>query len=182
MWFFAPPSACTRLPCPTAPRCTARATGVEPTKLTAATSGWDSSRSTASRSPLTTFSTPGGNPASAASPASHRAAEGSFSLGFSTNAFPQATATGNIHSGTIAGKLNGVIPATTPSGLRSEATSTPVDTSVDSSPFSCCGMPHASSTISRPRATSPSASAGTLPCSAVISPASSSRRAVSSSR
>ena len=31
---------------------------------------------------------------------------------------PHASATGNIHSGTIAGKLNGVMPATTPSGWR----------------------------------------------------------------
>ena len=33
---------------------------------------------------------------------------------------PHASATGNIHSGTIAGKLNGVMPATTPSGCRIE--------------------------------------------------------------
>jgi hypothetical protein len=33
----------------------------------------------------------------------------------------------NIHIGTIAGKLNGVMPATTPSGWRIEYTSTPVD-------------------------------------------------------
>jgi hypothetical protein len=31
---------------------------------------------------------------------------------------PQAMAIGNIHIGTIAGKLNGVMPATTPSGWR----------------------------------------------------------------
>ncbi len=31
---------------------------------------------------------------------------------------PQAIATGNIHSGTIAGKLNGVMPAHTPTGWR----------------------------------------------------------------
>ena len=43
---------------------------------------------------------------------------GSRSLGFSTNAFPQASASGNIHIGTMQGKLNGVIPATTPSGCR----------------------------------------------------------------
>ena len=30
---------------------------------------------------------------------------------------PQASATGNIHIGTMAGKLNGVIPATTPKRL-----------------------------------------------------------------
>ena len=36
------------------------------------------------------------------------------------NALPHAIATGAIHSGTITGKLNGVMPATTPSGWRSE--------------------------------------------------------------
>ena len=46
-------------------------------------------------------------------------AEGSRSEGFSTKVFPQATATGYIHIGTIAGKLNGVMPAQTPSGWRS---------------------------------------------------------------
>jgi hypothetical protein len=47
-------------------------------------------------------------------------AEGSFSDGLSTNVLPHATALANIHIGTIAGKLNGVIPATTPSGWRIE--------------------------------------------------------------
>jgi hypothetical protein len=46
------------------------------------------------------------------------AAEGSFSEGLSTKAFPQAIAGAHIHMGTIAGKLNGVIPATMPSGWR----------------------------------------------------------------
>ena len=41
---------------------------------------------------------------------------------------PQAIATGNIHIGTIAGKLNGVMPATTPSGSRNENVSTSVET------------------------------------------------------
>ena len=36
------------------------------------------------------------------------------------NALPHAIATGYIHIGTMTGKLNGVIPATTPSGWRSE--------------------------------------------------------------
>jgi hypothetical protein len=48
------------------------------------------------------------------------AADGSFSLGLSTNVLPHAIAIGNIHIGTIAGKLNGVMPATTPSGWRIE--------------------------------------------------------------
>ena len=49
-----------------------------------------------------------------------RDADGSFSDGLSTNVLPQAIASGNIHIGTMAGKLNGVIPATTPSGWRIE--------------------------------------------------------------
>ncbi len=55
------------------------------------------------------------------------AAEGSFSLGFSTTVLPQAMAMGKNHIGTMAGKLNGVMTATTPSGWRIECTSTFVD-------------------------------------------------------
>ena len=42
---------------------------------------------------------------------------GSRSDGFRMNVLPQAIATGNIHIGTIAGKLNGVMPAHTPDRL-----------------------------------------------------------------
>jgi hypothetical protein len=38
--------------------------------------------------------------------------------GLSTNVFPVAIAIGCIHNGTMIGKLNGVIPAHTPSGCR----------------------------------------------------------------
>ena len=89
---------------------------------------------------------------------------------------PQASATGNIHIGTMAGKLNGVMPATTPSGWRSEWLSTPVPTFSVNSPLSSCGAPVANSTTSRPRWTSPLASDSTLPCSAVMMAASSSVR------
>jgi hypothetical protein len=95
-----------------------RATGVEPTKLTAATSWWCSSASTACLSPWTTVKTPSGSPACCKSSASSSAADGSFSLGLRMNALPQAIALAHIHSGTITGKLNGVMPATTPSGWR----------------------------------------------------------------
>ena len=88
------------------------AIGVEPTNDTAATSGWSSSASTASLSPCTTLKTPSGRPASATARRSSSDAEGSRSLGLSTKVLPQAIATGNIHIGTIAGKLNGVMPAT----------------------------------------------------------------------
>ena len=42
--------------------------------------------------------------------------EGSFSEGLRMKVLPQAIAMGYIHSGTMAGKLKGVMPATTPSG------------------------------------------------------------------
>ena len=43
----------------------------------------------------------------------------------------------------------------------------PLETCSLKLPFSRCGMPVANSRFSRPRATSPWASVGTLPCSAV---------------
>ena len=92
-------------------------------------------------------------------------ADGSRSLGLSTKLLPQAIATGNIQHGTMHGKLNGVMPATTPSGWRSVQLSMPVETWSVKSPFSSCGMPQANSTISMPRVTSPCASLNTLPCS-----------------
>ncbi len=78
------------------------------------------------------------------------AAEGSFSLGLSTKVLPQAMARESIHIGTIAGKLKGVMPATTPSGWRIELTSTPVAAGSEKPPFSSWGMPQANSTISMP--------------------------------
>ena len=71
----------------------------------------------------------------------------------------------------MAGKLNGVIPATTPSGWRSAWLSTRVPTFSVISPFSRLGAPVANSTTSMPRVSSPWASDSTLPCSAVIAAA-----------
>ena len=68
---------------------------------------------------------PDGSPACASSSAISSDTDGSFSLGLSTNVLPHARALANIHIGTIAGKLNGVIPATTPRGWRMEYTSMP---------------------------------------------------------
>ena len=83
-------------------------------------SGWVRIASTASLSPCTTVNTPSGSPACFHIRASHSEADGSFSLGLRTNALPQAIALAAIQSGTMAGKLNGVMPATTPSGWRIE--------------------------------------------------------------
>src|SRR5882757_10006256 len=131
------------------------AIGVEPTNEIAATLGCSSSRSTHTLSPWTTFNTPGGRPASANSWAQNIDADGSRSLGLSTNVLPHAIASGYIHIGTIAGKLNGVMPATTPSGWRIEYESTSVDTFSEYSPFARSAMPHANSMTSMPRWTSP---------------------------
>src|SRR6478672_13664178 len=94
------------------------AIGVEPTKETAAMSGCSRMRSTATLSPCTTLNTPSGRPADLSSSARNSDADGSFSDGFRTNVLPQAMALAHIHIGTIAGKLNGVIPATTPTGWQ----------------------------------------------------------------
>ena len=63
--------------------------------------------STASLSPFITLNTPSGRPASVSSSANLIAQEGSFSDGLRIKVFPQAIAIGNIHIGTIAGKLKG---------------------------------------------------------------------------
>ena len=89
---------------------------------------------------------------------------------------PQARASGNIHSGTMAGKLKGVMPATTPSGWRMDQVSMPVPTCSVNSPLRSCGMPVANSMFSRPRMTSPLASEKTLPCSRLRRAATSSMR------
>src|SRR3982074_952613 len=94
------------------------AIGVEPTNDSAATSGCSINASTATLSPLTTLNTPSGKPASFNNAAMRSDADGSRSDGFSTNVLPHASATGNIHIGTMTGKLNGVIPAQTPSRWR----------------------------------------------------------------
>ena len=55
-----------------------------------------------------------------------RCDSGTCSDGFSTNVLPVTMANGRNHIGTIAGKLNGAIAATTPSGWRTTWQSTPV--------------------------------------------------------
>ena len=134
------------------------AIGVEPTKLTAAMPGWVRMASTASLSPCTTWNTPSGTPASLSSSARIRDADGTRSETLRMKQLPQARATGNIHIGTMTGKLNGVIPATTPNGWRREWLSTRVPTFSVMSPLSRCGAAVANSTTSVPRAISPSAS------------------------
>ena len=91
--------------------------------------------STTSLSPLIMLNTPSGNPASFNNSANLIEQDGSFSEGFNTKVFPQAIAIGNIHIGTIAGKLKGVIPAQTPSGCLIDQLSISVPTYSVNSPF-----------------------------------------------
>ena len=75
-----------------------------------------SNTSTASLSPFTKLNTPAGKPASVNKSAIIKLALGVFSEGLRTKVLPVASAIGIIHSGTIMGKLKGVMPATTPNG------------------------------------------------------------------
>ena len=92
----------------------------EPTKPIALTRASVSSVSTASLSPLTTLSTPAGNPALMNSSAILIGTDGSRSDGLRMKVLPQAIAGAAFQSGIMAGKLKGVMPATTPSGWRTE--------------------------------------------------------------
>src|SRR5215207_10328161 len=125
--------------------------GVDPTKLIDLIAGLVSSSSTAVLSPCSTLNTPGGSPASAHSSASHSEADGAFSLGLSTTVLPVAIAIGKNHIGTMAGKLNGPMMPTGPSGWRTEYTSTLVEAFSVNPPLTRCGIPHANSTTSCPR-------------------------------
>src|ERR1035437_10868202 len=89
------------------------ATGVEPTKLTALTSGWWSRALTLSLSPWIRFSTPGGSPASWSNSIERVGVSGTFSEGLRMKLLPQAMAKGGIHMGTMAGELKGGMPAQT---------------------------------------------------------------------
>jgi hypothetical protein len=95
---------------------------------------------------------------------------------------PAARAIGRIHIGTMTGKLNGVIAATTPRGWRRVTTSTPLATLGVFMPARWTGRPAAYSTVSMPRVTPASASGNVFPWSFVTSAASSSRRFQASSR
>src|SRR5258707_14984930 len=116
---------------------------VEPPKLTGFTSGWGGRGSSAALPACTDWKAPSGSPAAASSSAVSNDADGSFSDGLSTKVFPQASAIGNIHIGTMAGKLKGVTPATTPTGCLIEYASTPVETFSEKPPLRRCGMPQA---------------------------------------
>ncbi|MDE2658760.1 MAG: hypothetical protein OXI45_00935 [Acidobacteriota bacterium] len=144
-----------------------RATGEEPTKLTAATCGWSRSASTASCPPWVTWTTPAGNPASSISAATRCMVSGVFSEGFMTTVLPQASAYGRNQNGIMAGKLKGAITATTPTGWRIMSSSMPRAMSSSTRPCISEGIPQATSTFSMARRISPRDSARVFPHSVV---------------
>src|SRR5258708_32638811 len=131
------------------------ATVLEPTNDTARTRGSVSSASTVDFAPGTRFRPPGGKPAAMASSTSRTELRGTLSLGFRTNVLPQAMASGNIQSGTMSGKLNGVMPTHTPTGCRVDQPSTLVPTCSTVSPIMSVGALQANSMHSTPRANEP---------------------------
>src|SRR6266853_2629866 len=157
-------------------------TALEPTKETARTRGSVRSWSTVLLAPCTRFKTPGGIPASCASSTMRSEVRGTLSEAVRTKVLPQAMASGNIHSGPIMGKLNGVIPTHTPIGYRVDQLSTEVPTRSTVSPIIRVGAPQANSMHSMPRSNDPCASSRVLPFSAVLNPPSSCAFFSSSSR
>ena len=91
-------------------------------------------------------------------------------------ALPQATAMAPIQHGIMIGKLNGVMPATTPTGWRIDQLSMSEATCSVKSPRMWWAMAQENSTTSSPRPTSPLASSKVLPCSSDMNRARSSVR------
>ena len=116
----------------TRPACSARirAVAAEPVKLMQRTSG--RSKNTSATSPaspgacVTTFSTPGGKPASSRISACSRPAEiGACSEGFRTTVLPNAIGRIAVRQARLNAPFHGVKPATTPRGLRTAIATRP---------------------------------------------------------
>ena len=122
---------------------------------------------TTSLPPWTRLTTPGGRSQCSSSSNIFCCDNGTCSDGLSTNVLPQTTAKGRNHSGTIAGKLNGEMAATTPSGWRITVQSMLLAMFSSPYPISIDGAPQATSTHSMPRRTLPRDSSSVLPCSVV---------------
>src|SRR2546427_12696400 len=103
--------------------------------------GCASSALTASFAPWTRLSTPAGMPASCANSTISGGENGTCSLGFRIKVLPVALAYGQNQQDTIAGKLNGVTAANTPSGWREETQSMPAAPPPMVLPILDCGSP-----------------------------------------
>ena len=96
-WRFIPRPHTSAMRCPTA---------VEPVKLTMSTSGESTAASpAATEAPLTTFTTPGGAPASSSASAIRYTDSGSCGAGFTTTVLPMASAGAILPAGLAHGLL-----------------------------------------------------------------------------
>ena len=91
-----------------------RPTSVEPVKATLCTPGWRTTAAPAAPSPVTTFSTPGGSPASWAASANSSAVRGVYSAGLRTTVHPAANAGATFHASMSRGKFQGMTWPATP--------------------------------------------------------------------
>ena len=137
--------------------CTILPTAVEPTNCTASIPGLSSIALTASPAPVDYVEDAVGSPACHfVAPPGAASPPGVWLLGFQMKRIPGRRAIGSMGPiGTITGKLNGVMPAVTPSSWRSvvdEVDAFRVHTRHVKS------YSQANSTVSSPRTTSPSAS------------------------
>ena len=111
-----PSSSVTRLSALPAFAPISRPTAVEPVKAILSTPGWSTSAAPVSPSPVTTFSTPAGMPASSASSPTRSAVSGVCSAGLSTIVQPAARAGAIFHAAISSGKFHGMIWPHTPTG------------------------------------------------------------------
>ena len=93
-------------------------TPVDPVKVMASMSAWFTIASPTAELPIVRLRTPSGNPAALSASASRIASSGTALAGFHTTVLPYTRAGAIFQAGMAMGKLNGVITATTPTGLR----------------------------------------------------------------
>ncbi len=112
-----PSSSDTRVMWSTAARCTRLPTSVDPVNAILLTPGCEASAAPAvGPRPVTTFTTPGGIPASSTSSPKRNALRGVSSAGFSTTVHPAASAGPIFQAAISSGKFQGMIAPTTPTG------------------------------------------------------------------
>ncbi len=99
-------------------RPTAMPVGTEPVKLTLDVPSWAISSRPALPPPLTTFSTPAGNPASLANSAMRSIVSGVNWLALMMLVQPVASAEANFQTAIMIEKFHGTMPTTTPTGSR----------------------------------------------------------------
>ena len=114
-----PSSSVSRFPDPAVAARIRRPTAVDPVKAILSIPSCVTIISPTAPSPVTTFRTPFGTPASRASDANRSAVSEVYSAGFSTTVFPMASAGATFQASIKSGKFHGMICPQTPTASRS---------------------------------------------------------------